>query len=154
MSRSALKYVKRGSELCQASLNQQPVTLLTSVVAFCSACRIDSGSFFMQCPRCARRDIVRLLSSFPYTADTGMPGRSTVCVSLYSTGEMVTGGETKLRDQDANTVICCPTLQHPRAGWSCDNNCALSVLTALGGLCLLYWEPARVFRLVTTRRQS
>ena len=132
MSRSTLKYAKSASECCQASLNQQPVNLLTSVVAFCSACRIDSGSLFVQCPRCARRDNVRLLSSFPYTADSGMLDsvlRVCVCVChcLYSTGEMVTGGATKLRDQDANTVICCPTLPHPRAGWSCDNNSALSV---------------------------
>jgi hypothetical protein len=82
--------------------------------------------------------------------------RSAVCVCVcvrncfYSTGVTVTGGATKLQDQDANTVICCPTLQHPRASWTCDNNCALSVLTAFGGLCLLYWEPGqRVVRVTT-----
>ena len=78
--------------------------------------------------------------------------RSAVCVCqcLYSSGVIVTGGATKLRDQDANTVICCPTLQHPRASWTCDNNSALSALTAFGGLCVLYWETSQLVARVTT----
>lgn len=149
MLRSALKIAKSAPDCCQASWNQLPVTLLTSVSAFCSACRIDPGCLCMQCPRCARRDTVRLLSSSPYTAGIGMPDE-VLCVFVLHWSDHNRWCDEAARPRRKYCYLL-PYFYNIRVRVGrAITTLPLSVRTAFGGLCLVYREPGlRVARVTT-----